>query len=156
MKLPTRIAPLLQHPLLAKLFRFRYIKFGLVGASGTVVNLCVLFIAQEFLFTAITSPDMRLNVSLMVAIFVATLNNFFWNRAWTWHDRKHLHTQSLLLHFAQYCMAVWMGIVLQVLLTKLFVIYLYYLLANALAILLASLVNFSVNHFWTFRKREIK
>ena len=32
---------------------FRYIKFGLVGASGTVLNMAVLFLAQEHLFRAI-------------------------------------------------------------------------------------------------------
>ena len=47
-----------------------------------------------------------------------------------------------------------MGIVLQVLLTKLFVIYLYYLVANAAAIVFASVFNFLVNNFWTFRNHQ--
>ena len=47
-----------------------------------------------------------------------------------------------------------MGIAVQVILTKLFVIYLYYLIANALAILLASVFNFLVNNFWTFRSHK--
>lgn len=151
MNFPKVIRQLLDHPLGKWPFKFRYVKFGLVGASGTVVNLFVLFLGQEFLFTAIQSPDMRLNVSLALAIFLATINNFAWNRSWTWRDRKHLHKKPLLLHFGQYCLAVWLGIVLQVLLTKLLVAYLHYLLANALAVLLASLLNFAVNHFWTFR-----
>ena len=33
--------------------RWRFIKFGLVGASGTVVNVAVLYLAQEFLFSHI-------------------------------------------------------------------------------------------------------
>ncbi|MEY4156747.1 MAG: hypothetical protein RJB64_1468, partial [Pseudomonadota bacterium] len=28
--------------------RWRYLKFGVVGASGTLVNLLVLYLAQEF------------------------------------------------------------------------------------------------------------
>jgi putative flippase GtrA len=34
------------------------------------------------------------------------------------------------------------------------VIYLHYLIANALAIVLASVFNFLVNNFWTFRSHK--
>lgn len=151
MKLITRLAEL---PLLAWLFKKRFIKFGTVGASGVLVNLGVLYLGQEFLFTAIQSHDMRLNVSLGLAIFCATVNNFYWNRFWTWSDRTRHPDKHLLLHFGQYALAVWVGIVVQVVLTKLFVAYLYYLVANAAAIVLASVFNFLVNNFWTFRSHK--
>jgi putative flippase GtrA len=143
-----------QHPLTLWVFKKRFIRFGTVGASGVLVNLGVLYLCQEFLFAAVQSPGMRLNLSLAVAIFFATVNNFFWNRSWTWSDRKHHPDKHLLLHFGQYALACWVGIVLQVLLTKLLVIYLYYLVANALAIVIASLFNFLVNNFWTFRSHK--
>jgi dolichol-phosphate mannosyltransferase len=149
-----RIARLAAQPVMTWIFRKRFMKFGTVGASGVVVNLGVLYLCQEFLFIAIQSPGMRLNVSLAVAIFCATVNNFFWNRAWTWRDRKHHPDKHLILHFGQYALACWVGIVLQVLLTKLFVVYLYYLIANATAIVLASVFNFLVNNFWTFRSHK--
>lgn len=148
------LARFARHPLPAWFFKKRFMKFGAVGASGVVVNLGVLYLCQEFLFIAIQSPSMRLNVSLAVAIFFATVNNFFWNRAWTWSDRFHHPDKHLLLHFGQYALACWVGIVLQVLLTKLFVIYLHYLVANAMAIVLASVFNFLVNNFWTFRSHK--
>ncbi|MBI3479404.1 MAG: GtrA family protein [Nitrosomonadales bacterium] len=151
MKLFARLAA---HPLLTWTFRKRFIKFGAVGASGVVVNLGVLYLCQEFLFVAIRSHDMRLNASLAVAIFFATINNFYWNRTWTWSDRFHRPDKHLLLHFGQYALACWVGIVLQVLLTKLFVLYMYYLIANAAAIVLASVFNFVVNNFWTFRSHK--
>lgn len=143
-----------QHPLTAWVFKKRFMKFGTVGASGVVVNLGVLYLCQEFLFIAIQSPDMRLNVSLAAAIFFATVNNFYWNRIWTWSDRKRHPDKHLLLHFSQYALACWVGIVLQVLLTKLLVIYFHYLVANALAIVFASVFNFMVNNFWTFRSHK--
>ena len=76
-----------QHPLTVWIFRKRFMKFATVGASGVVVNLAVLYVCQEFLFAFIQAPGIRLNVSLAVAIFVATINNFYWNRFWTWNDR---------------------------------------------------------------------
>ena len=129
-------------------------KFGAVGASGVVVNLGVLYLCREFLFIAIQTPSMRLNLSLAVAIFFATVNNFFWNRAWTWSDRKHHPDKHLILHFGQYALACWVGIALQVILTNLFVVYFYYLVANAAAIVIASVFNFLVSNFWTFRSHK--
>ena len=151
MNLIDRFAEL---PLVAWLLKKRFIKFGTVGASGVLVNLGVLYLGQEFLFTSIESHDMRLNVSLGFAIFCATVSNFYWNRFWTWSDRTHHPDKHLLLHFGQYALACWVGIVVQFVLTKLFVLYLYYLVANALAILLASVFNFLVNNFWTFRSHK--
>jgi dolichol-phosphate mannosyltransferase len=148
------LAKLAAHPLPAWFLRKRFIRFGTVGASGVVVNLGVLYVSQEFLFVAIKSPDMRLNVSLALAIFCATVNNFYWNRHWTWGDRHHRPDKHLILHFGQYALACWVGIVVQVILTKLFVVFMYYLIANLLAILLASVFNFLVNNFWTFRSHK--
>jgi hypothetical protein len=81
--------------LLLWLMGFRYIKFGLVGASGTLVNMAVLYAAQEWMFNAITEPRDRLYASLALAIAVATLNNFTWNRLWTWADRKRALAEAL-------------------------------------------------------------
>jgi len=152
MRLIKRLAG---QPLLAWFFKKRFIKFGTVGATGVLVNLGVLYLGQEFLFTVIQSHDMRLNVSLGLAIFCATVNNFYWNRAWTWSDRTRHPDKHLILHFGQYALAVWVGIVVQVILTKLFVAaHVYYLIANAAAIVLASVFNFLVNNFWTFRSHK--
>ena len=149
------IARVFAHPWTEWLIRQRFMKFGIVGASGTVVNLSVLYLAQEYLFIAIEAPHTRLNLSLMVAIFFATVNNFLWNRAWTWRDRQQHHRHhSQWVQFGQYAMACWVGIALQVLFTKILVVHVHYLLANAIAILLASVFNFAVNDLWTFHHRR--
>jgi len=143
--------------------RFRYIKFGLVGASGTVVNMLILFVAQEFLFRAIEPPRSRLYASLALAIAVATVNNFTWNRLWTWADRlRAAATRSanaagqsmagnLLSQFGRYTLASWLGIALQYGLTLWLSHFLHYLLANVIAIVIASISNFLANDRWTFR-----
>ena len=62
------------------LHSFRYVRFGLVGASGTVVNLAVLYVAHEFLFRAVEPVGSKPYFSLALAIAVSTANNFTWNR----------------------------------------------------------------------------
>ncbi len=141
-------------PFVFRLTHWRFFKFGVVGACGTLVNLAVLYLAQEFAFRAIMPPATRLNYSLGLAIFVATINNFTWNRIWTWHDRSRKAGKSIFSQFGQYALACWAGIALQFVFTKLLVAYLAYLIANLISIILASAFNFAVNDLWTFRHRR--
>ena len=142
---------------------FRYIRFGLVGASGTVVNLAVLYTAHEYLFSAIEPPGSKPYVSLVLAIAVATVNNFTWNRLWTWSDRVHatsttdeerVSLRSLVAQVGQYATASWLGILLQYALTLWLAHFMHYMLANVIAIVIASVSNFIANDRWTFRHRD--
>ncbi len=144
---------LMANPLVARMLKWRFLKFGTVGASGTLVNLVVLYVGQEFVFSAIAQPETRLNFSLATAILVATVNNFTWNRIWTWKDRPRHQDRSVLFQFAQYALACWVGILLQVVFTKILVVYLHYLVANLIAIVGASVFNYVVNDVWTFRHK---
>jgi len=148
------LARFARHPLTAWVFKKRFMKFGTVGASGVVVNLAVLYVFREFVFATVDIPIVRLNLSLAVAIFFATVNNFYWNRHWTWSDRQHRPDKHLILHFGQYALACWVGTGLQILLTNLFTLYFHYLAANAAAIVIASLFNFMANNLWTFRSHQ--
>jgi putative flippase GtrA len=130
----------------------RLAKFGAVGASGVLVNQLTLWLAREYLFAGIDNGRLRLNLALAVAIALSTLNNFLWNRSWTWRDRQRTDGGAgLLRQFGQYCAAVAVGIALQALFTNLLVSYVDYLLANLCAIVIGGAANFGVNHLWTFR-----
>ncbi len=155
------------HLLVEWLKGFRYLKFGLVGASGTLVNMAVLYLAQEQLFAAIADPRQRLYASLALAIAIATVNNFTWNRLWTWADRVPvIRTQSeqpiqygwgmIAGQFSRYALASWLGIALQYGLTLWLSNSLHYLVANVIAIVVASVSNFLANDRWTFRHRSAK
>jgi dolichol-phosphate mannosyltransferase len=135
----------------------RFFKFGVVGASGILVNLGALYLAQEFLFSGIQAFEARLNASLAFAIACATVNNFTWNRIWTWADRRqHQPEKSLVVQLGQYATACWLGILLQVVFTKVLVAAdFHYLLANFLAIVAASVFNFVVNDHWTFGRLKL-
>lgn len=141
--------------LLRRVLAWRFLKFGIVGASGTVINLGLLYYAQEHLFAAVQPPEMRLNLSLALAIFFATINNFFWNRMWTWADRKHHYDRPILTQLGQYTLACWLSIALQAVFTNLLASHFYYLMANLIAIVLTSILNFVVNDLWTFGRLKL-
>ena len=136
------------------LVKQRFAKFGAVGFSGTLVNLAVLYIAQEFVYPGIEPGELRFNLSLATAIFFATLHNFIWNRAWTWGDRKAHIRKSIAVQFMQYCAACWLAIALQFVFTNFLKQYMYYLLANFLAIGMTAVMNYLINHSWTFKARK--
>ena len=146
---------------LGLLERYRYIKFGIVGASGTVVNLVVLHLGHEYLFNQLEAAYNKPYFSLALAIAVATLNNFTWNRLWTWSDRVKMleagEAQPVSLRllgkeFGQYVTASGFGSALQYGLTLLLSGSMDYRLANIVAIVAASVSNFLANDRWTFRR----
>jgi putative flippase GtrA len=144
--------------------RYRYLKFGIVGASGTVVNLTVLYLGHEYLFHAIEASYKRPYLSLALAISVATVNNFTWNRLWTWSDRvRILEADEQLqpvglrvvgMEFGQYVTASAFGSGLQYVLTLLLSGSMDYRVANLIAILAASVSNFLANDRWTFKRHK--
>ena len=132
---------------------WRFIKFGMVGGSGTVINIAVLYVAQEYLLRGIADFHARLNFSIGLAITCATISNFIWNRRLTWHDRRHENTGPLLQLFLKYVMAAAFSILLQTLLTRWLAGHMHYILANLAAIALASAGNYLANDRVTFRRK---
>jgi putative flippase GtrA len=142
--------------------RYRYLKFGIVGASGTVVNLLVLHFGHEYLFNALEAAYKKPYFSLALAIALATLNNFTWNRLWTWSDRvktleageaQPVSIRLLGKEFSQYVTASAFGSALQYVLTLLLSGSMDYRIANVIAIVAASVSNFLANDRWTFKRR---
>ena len=143
-RLPPRLQPMM---------RWRFVKFGMVGASGTVINIAVLYVSQEFLLRQIEDFHSRLNYAIALAITLATINNFYWNRRLTWRDRKGQLHQSALFLFLKYVMAAALAIAVQSLLTKYLAQHMHYIAANLVAIVLASVCSFVANDRMTFRRR---
>ncbi len=148
---------------LAWIERYRYFKFAIVGASGTVVNLVVLHVGHEYIFNTIEANYQKPYISLVFAILIATINNFTWNRLWTWSDRVktleadeaggHVSPRLLATEFGQYVTASAFGSTLQYVLTLLLSNAMDYRQANIIAIVVAAVSNYLANDRWTFRKR---
>jgi len=60
----------------------RFLKFAIVGASGTVINLCA-FLSFTWL---VGLHDWRISA---LATLLANLSNYILNNAWTFEDRVH-------------------------------------------------------------------
>jgi putative flippase GtrA len=117
------------------------LRFGLVGASGYVVNLAVFALLSGAL-------DVHHIGAAVVAFCVAVINNFTWNRRWTFDARDgHAGFQA-----ARFFTVSLVGLAINLALLELFVSAagLPELAAQALAVALTMPVNFVGNKLWTF------
>lgn len=140
-----------------KKLAWRFARFGVVGGSGIFVNQAVLYAGMEWLFTSVAKEG-RLSYALPLAIAVATTYNFFWNRLWTWRERRAVESAGVAKQYAKYVAATLVGSSLQYVLTRYLAseagFALHYGVANLAAIAIASVVNFLINDRLTFRRVE--
>jgi dolichol-phosphate mannosyltransferase len=117
-------------------------KFCAVGGSGYVVNLCVFAACVELL-------DMHHLLAATAAFVVAVLNNFWWNRHWTFRARGGRAGFQAMRFFAVSGAAfVFAAAVLELLVS---VAGVSELPAQAIAIVSATPLNFIGNKMWSFR-----
>lgn len=116
------------------------VKFGAVGASGYVVNLVVYELVRQGL-------DLHYLIAAVVAFCVAVLNNFYWNRHWTFDAKDgHAGFQS-----ARFFVVSLIALGFNLLLLKALVAAgVGELPAQAIAIILVTPINFIGNKLWSF------
>jgi len=116
------------------------LQFGLVGASGYVVNLAVFA-----LFNGVA--NIHYIGAAILAFCVAVMNNFWWNRHWTF-DAKHGHAGFQAARF--FTVSV-LALVVNLIALKLLVGGgMSELPAQAIAVAIAMPFNFIGNKLWTF------
>ena len=117
------------------------VRFGLVGASGYVVNLAVFALC-------IGALSLGHRVAAVAAFLVALANNFTWNRHWTFDARgRRAHDQAARFFVVSLCAFAFSFVVLEILVEGMGVDE---LLAQAIAIATATPLNFIGNKLWSF------
>ena len=118
-------------------------KFCLVGVSGYVVNLAV--------YTALLRGlDLHYIPAAIGSFLVAVANNYTWNRLWTFNrSRGHVVFQGLRF-FVVSVFALCANLLVLHLLVE---AWMGEVLAQAIAIVLVTPVNFVGNKLWSFRRR---
>jgi putative flippase GtrA len=144
----------------------QFVKFCLVGALSTIVNLGVLYLLVEiahirqFFYTAYLSRA----VASAIAFLVSVANGYYWNSRWTF---RQTDTTGAHRRMAQFLVANVVGLCLNVLIATtvatrtpapilqalspylkrdpaLFV-------GTVAATMIVVFWNFTVNKYWTFR-----
>ncbi len=116
-------------------------KFGIVGASGVVVDFGITWILKE---------QLRLNkyVANTTGFVCAVLNNYFLNRIWTFES----HDPSVATQFSKFALAALIGLAINngiiYWLTERYKVKFY--MAKLIATGIVTIWNFWANYTFTF------
>jgi dolichol-phosphate mannosyltransferase len=117
-------------------------KFLLVGLSGYIVNLAVFTFSLKVL-------GVHHIAAATIAFGVAVMNNFWWNRHWTFAAGDgHAGFQAARFFTVSVCAFLIQVALLEILITA---AGLPKVLAQAISLVLATPVNFIGNKLWSFR-----
>lgn len=122
---------------------YKFLKFGIVGFSGLLLDFGVTYVAKE---------KLRWNkyVANSFGFILATASNFYLNRIWTFHS----HDPEIGWQYSKFLVVAVAGLLLSNLiiyiLTERFKLNFY--LAKFLAIVAVFFWNFSLNYLYTFTR----
>ncbi len=128
----------------------RWVRFNLVGAMGVVVQLSVLALIHRW------APSHYLYASA-AAVELTLLHNFAWHIHYTWRDRRDgsvWFSQLIRFHLSNGMVSLLGNLVLMRILVHQARLPL--LLANGIAILCCSIVNFFLGNNWAFTERTVQ
>ncbi len=124
----------------------RAVKFAIVGLTGVLVNLGILWLLHGQL-------GLHDLVAVPIAVELSILSNFFFNDRFTFHDRRHDHFLERLAKFnAVSLLALAINFTAYALLTRGFGMD--YLVAQLIAIVVAFGANYLGNVHWTYGGAE--
>lgn len=122
----------------------QFVKFGIVGLSGTLVNFVTYHALLHFAF------DTR--IAYAVGFILGGVNNYWWNRHWTFRSKGHAGRELAQFITVSAVALVISEVVLWLALGRLPQATPF---RNSVAWLFATIVgmgwNFFINKYWTFR-----
>lgn len=121
-----------------------FFKYAIVGFTGAILNLFFLYF-----FTSVIGIYYLLSATF--SFIIAVTNNYFLNKVWTFKESLR---EKVFVKWSKFLLISLLGLSVNLAFLYLFtsVFGIYYLVSQIFAIILATVVNFLGNKFWTFKK----
>ncbi|PJA96792.1 MAG: hypothetical protein CO129_04640 [Ignavibacteriales bacterium CG_4_9_14_3_um_filter_34_10] len=126
----------------------RFIKFGIVGGSGIVVNSAVLWLCHDVL-------GLIIPIASIFSVGLSILTNFLLNDFWTWKnsdEKTHNFLQRMMRYYISASFGAAINYVVLIVLTEFFGIF--YLISNLIGILGGTISNFLFSELWVFKAKK--
>jgi len=129
-----------------KAFIKQVLKYAIVGALGTVINLSILYLCTDIL-------NIFYILSEIIAFFISVLPNFLINKIWTFRETMG---EKIVIKYFEYVIVSLFSLGIN--LVSLFILVEYfnfwYLFGGIVAIFIGFIFSFIAHNLWTFRKRK--
>jgi len=127
----------------------RFVKFGIVGASGVIVNLGITAIAREL-------GNFSEKTSIAFGILISIFTNFMLNNFFTWRDLRAKSPKQWASKVLMYYVGSGIGAAIQMGISIVGLDYLgvHYLIADIFGILVAMVFNFVFSNFVVWRTKK--
>ena len=124
----------------------RFIKFLLVGASGVVVNLGAQFVFKDLV-------NITLPIAVAAAIEISIVSNFLLNDKFTFRDRLSAGESNIFARLLKFngVSLVGAGVQYAITLVLAITIGLHHLPSALVGIVVATMINYLVNNWWTWK-----
>lgn len=124
-----------------------FFKFALVGGSGVVVNMGLLYVFRKVF-------SLQIEIASPIAIEISILTNFLLNNIWTFRQRDTRYTvwNRLLRYHLVTGIAGLVNYLILLLLVKAFGLNEF--LSNLIGIGFGMLINYFLNSKWTWKERS--
>lgn len=122
----------------------RFLKFAVVGGTGVVVNLGLLWLLTEI-------TGLFYMFSAVISIEASIISNFLLNEHWTFSDRRQKQI-SMFRRGVKFNIVSVAGMLINITVLYLFTEFLgiYYIYSEIIGIAAAFLWNYFVNLYWTW------
>jgi putative flippase GtrA len=134
----------------------QFLKFGVVGASGFIVNLVIFTLLQHVVPNREAAG--AYNVIYSIAFLSGGVSNYFLNRIWTFRSTGHVGREGLSFMTVS-VLALIVGLIVSAVLAPLPVPFMDRKFGHGhmtwfVSTVSAIVVNFFVNKYWTFRSAD--
>jgi putative flippase GtrA len=119
----------------------QFLKFGIVGASGTVLNFIVAHVLEK-------TTSLSWFVDFAIGFMVGGISNYILNRIWTFGSQRNPFIEGLQFLAVSTIALVFGGIVFSIAARANFH---HFTTTWLVATLSGVFVNFFLNKYWTFR-----
>lgn len=120
----------------------QFIKYCIVGGTGTFIDLASLYVFVEFF-------EISVMPATVLSFLLAVTNNFIFNKIWTFKSKsrnyRKLYIKFLIVSF------IGLGLTVASMHVMVNLIGIWYMFAKALTSLIVLTWNFLANKMWTFR-----
>ena len=120
----------------------QFVKFGIVGASGFIINLAAFTVLQK-------TTTLPFWLEFSISFMIGGVSNYFLNRWWTFRSTGHAGKEGAQFLFVSFLALLVGNLTGWILETRLE--YRHHHTVWFLSTVSGMLINFFVNKYWTFR-----